>query len=366
MWTDPLPTKIRGILRQLLDTSAGKQELSFRPSSFPWCNVLAALSVYEPKFMPPKDLKYSFDFYVKVGTAIHDSLQQKRMSIASLSRQYTWGSWKCASCGEYHLDEDGFMYEGFCPDKCLHCGSEVFDYEELELEYRLPGGRTVLRSHKDWVLNIDGTFIILDFKSTSEDNFLEERNHRYLPQDKHVVQVMTYAALLKEVRNIDVAGVMVIYLSRNKAPTPEQIVSGNTPYIALSQSALKEQVQRLRDTMASHETYLDWKDDPTNDDLIKSLWGMRPCHSKSEYDRLMKPAFFGKENCPFMARGCCFKNNPEPMTLLKQLVSENETVRHSDEVEESTSGKSEGKISAWSSKTRPAVSARGKVRRPKS
>ena len=107
----------------------GPWKRAFRPSGFPYCPVIDAMSGTE-------DMDYAKAFYLDIGTTVHE-LMQEYISRSPFGRRKVYCDWKCKDCGGMHH----FMP---LPFVCHHCGadSERLHYEEIAIEnqYGIQGG----------------------------------------------------------------------------------------------------------------------------------------------------------------------------------------------------------------------------------
>lgn len=306
------------------------QPVQFRPSSFPHCALLHSLAAYDDvsasAYMELQKKKtYGFDFYVSVGTAVHEVIQRYIAEI-STAGTHVFATWVCTSCR--HAISWAMRP---AVQTCPKCKKGSLRYEELTLE------GTQLSGHADMVLcqkikkngKIKRLYHLLEFKTTSEDTLRDAvtgaaNPKGYLPQEKHTVQVGIYTALLRRM-GIRVSTVSLIYISRDKAAqsvtAPPLILTKkvNGTYIDF----YDDHLTRAEEAFAAMQRHAQLGSNFDATSFVSDLWSLRPCKSQEEYEAYMAKGFFNAA-CPFAASGACWKRNvgTTPGRLLLKAASQ--------------------------------------------
>jgi len=184
-----------------------------RSSSLPYCGLRELYEWGAGLEKPPFDGQV--EGYLKVGTAVHELLQ------ARLPRHFekveVMGRWK-PDCREADCPLEGpaFLDRTGCP-KCGVFGR----YGELD-ETDSPSPSPFFTSHVDGIWRVKGTgrAWIIDYKTTSSWTINAWGTGKIeLPWRQHVWQLDSYAVQFKpllEEMDLELAGTMVLYVSRNK------------------------------------------------------------------------------------------------------------------------------------------------------
>jgi hypothetical protein len=285
----------------------------FRVSSLPYCPILES----DKHFYPTQDsMNYGFSFYVNIGTAVHSVLQQF-LPASSKFGEHVFGSWHCANCSQTKIHTFR-PPNGSCTNNLPH----LWIYDEIEFKYK------GLSGHLD-MLSIDPTktkfgaskkilkpwWVAWEFKTTGSGSIKSGYN---LPVAKHPFQIRTYCYLLRVLYNIKVKQFVIVYISRDR---PEYENTKRYSY-AYTDEMYAQDKQRIERDIIGNELLLKLvktRKKLNAVKLVKQIVAKRPCTSKREYFRNMKPSFYGKENCTYFDSGQCAKSNGDTMekVLLK-------------------------------------------------
>lgn len=163
-------------------------EFQFRASRLPFCSREFVIHNRYPKGQVIRSETYDFNFYVKIGTAIHEVIQQF-LGMA----KFVYGHWAC--CGVTERFREG---SALCPV----CGRPQ-KYEEFEIDGELGA-------------HVDSVFLryqaVGEFKSTSSTNLVKLTG----PYEHHLVQASCYTNALNEQLGLDLNKIIFVYLSRDR------------------------------------------------------------------------------------------------------------------------------------------------------
>lgn len=163
-------------------------DFKFRSSRLPFCKreyVIHNRFDRERTVLRSED--YKFNFYVKIGSAVHEVVQQF-LGMAN----FLYGNWTCCGITEY-----GREGSAICP----LCGRPQ-KYDEL-------APNSELGMHVDGV-NIKWKAVV-EFKTTSSSNLESLKK----PYDKHIVQASCYSCALNESYDWGIDKIIFVYLSRD-------------------------------------------------------------------------------------------------------------------------------------------------------
>jgi hypothetical protein len=288
LFTDEVQQKILDEVHELFDGTysvirPGPWKRSFRPSGFPYCPVIDALSGNE-------EMDYAKAFYLEIGTIVH-ALMQEYISRSIRGRRSVYANWKCKKCGGMHE----FTPLPFC---CAHCGAdnEELAYEELEFSYFLgiDGG------HVDLLIKTSFGWIVCDWKTASTTG-LDFRNEA---DGKHHHQLQAYCEAISKLfkhklQGLPVIGYMLIFVPRDASGmrSGDKVTGSNwTPYLyQWNEQTSKETRKRLFIQRASYDAASIGYE--TNNWLPAAM--LRPCTSLVEFGKPMgmKDAFYGGKLC---------------------------------------------------------------------
>lgn len=240
---------------------------TIRASQLPFCPLNFVLTV--AKFGPHSVLQFYSSYFTKVGTTVHEVLQD-----AMATRGRFLANWECSVCGSVRK----FSHEPMC------CGFQS-SYNEIKIEHEYVTG------HIDGVFKgEDGRYWILDYKTTST---AQAKNRMAYPGRGYIEQVEAYALACRELFNLDIAGVIVFFITRDNPTQPyvwaQELESEDFPDIKA----------RMKEYHDMHKFALEAK---TKEDL-KEVWRNRMCRNSQDVDDLAGYCLF--------KRGCSDKDPTE-------------------------------------------------------
>jgi hypothetical protein len=197
------------------DPNNWREPADVRPSSFPFCPrryVMERLGL-----VMPSTFDVESNFYTEIGKAVHYVAQN---ALARTGR--LWGFWSCArpSCKKRMDGPPTFLPE---KKRCVHCDSNLWEYEELRVEVPEVG----LRGHTDGVLVFKKHSDLLEVKTAAEEKVLKMRAmsdemltlmfQTETPWYGYWHQATTYASLISQLypELPPVTGVQYMIFSRN-------------------------------------------------------------------------------------------------------------------------------------------------------
>lgn len=259
----------------------GPWKRAFRPSGFPYCPVLDAMS-------GPEDMNYGKAFYLDIGTTVHE-LMQEYISRSPVGMQKVFANWQCKDCSGLH-------YFTTLPYACAHCNGprERLHYEELEFS----DFRGIQGGHVDLLIRTKYGWIVCDWKTASTTG-LDYRNEA---DGKHHHQLQAYCLAIQErfkdkLEGLPIIGYMLIFVPRDASAARGGKGSNWTPYLYLWNESLAAQTRRRLFTQrASFEAATIGYE--TGNWLPAAM--LRPCESLSDFGSPMgmRDGFYGGELCP--------------------------------------------------------------------
>lgn len=176
---------IRGAMKEEIYTP---YDFQFRASRLPFCpREYVIHNRYQGAVV--RNETYDFSFYVKIGTAIHEAVQQY-LGMGS----FLYGHWIC--CGVIDKFREGSQL-------CLVCGRPQ-QYEEFEIE------DSELGAHVDAVFLRYGA--VGEFKSTGSANLTRLTG----PYETHLMQASCYLHALNKQFGWELDKIVFVYLSRDR------------------------------------------------------------------------------------------------------------------------------------------------------
>lgn len=185
----------------LTDKTDPKRVLFLRPSQLPFCPVEFFITNAEQGTV--RNLDMAGAFYTKVGTIVHEVMQQALCQSGKFLANY-----ECKECGTWHK----FSYKHEC------CGFPTV-YHEISINYK------GITGHIDAVYRDDkGRSWILDFKTTSVSAAPKKKKD---PGVTYVEQIETYAVLFELQYKQKIEGIMDAFILRDN-PTKDPAVFSRT------------------------------------------------------------------------------------------------------------------------------------------
>lgn len=316
-----------------------------RVSKLPSCGLLEAIERIEK---PVKPIPYSMAFYTSVGTAVHSTIQQRAAGSRRVGHMM-YGEWLCDDPSCKHK-----LPRQIRPDSliCPKCKSGKLLYEELSFNYK------GITGHLDMLTMDDRKgrkrrkrrrplVVAWEFKTTGEYNIANP--DRYLPYDKHKMQIETYCHLLNDHFNIKVDYCFIVYISRNKTQmldAKDNIVltedfdavfnvSDDTheeQYVAFPFKVTSSMIEVRKaelDKLAESDALIKRLFAKPTEKNLARLEDNRACFKPDDYKSSttgMVHAFF-KSDCPFLSKGLCFQKGrrTEAGIKLARLLGINST-----------------------------------------
>lgn len=286
LFSDQIQTEILDEVHELFDATyavvrPGPWKRAFRPSGFPYCPVLDAMS-------GPENMNYGKAFYLDIGTTVHE-LMQEYISRSPLGMRKVYANWKCKDCGEMH-------HFTTLPYVCAHCHAprERLHYEELEFE----NFRGIQGGHVDLFVRTKHGWIVADWKTSSSSGL----GYREEADEKHHHQLQAYCLALQELfahllEGMPIIGYMLIFVPRDTSGLRNNQGSNWTPYLyAWNAELAKATRKRLFMQRASFDAASIGYE--TGSWLPAAL--LRPCESLADFGKPMgmRDGFYGGELCP--------------------------------------------------------------------
>ena len=315
-----IETLVSGTLTGLSTAKWPERRLpEFRVSSFPYCPLLFSGD--------PGDFEaaYTSAFYFEKGTETHSLIQ---WSMAhSVSAHMMYGHWACSKCDE---KEERLVEWTTKPDyACKKCGKKSWKYVEVTVAYKGIEGHVdmILRvpdySQKaDSKLNKGGIgwrYCVIDYKTTSLPEIPKKYQTDWTARDKimskkypvpaNVVQIRSYAALLRRKYKLNVCGTSLAYLDRSGPVRSKRTFHLVTQEWSKNDDKLwMGRIDRATETHPTafqlRKAMMEGKKPSTAKFL--ELVEKRPCRSRKDHDEYMAARFYYDDTpaCPFSGR-CC-------------------------------------------------------------
>lgn len=274
------------------------REGELHPSSYPFCPLKYGFNILIGKKHEPLD--FYGHYYTGLGTFKHELMQRY------LGRgQKILGDWKCLKCGYVK------KFATYAP--CKKCGHDEVQYDELEIRYRK---YTV--GHVDGVVQINGKWYVIDYKTTSSKNNALHRTKGKYPYKHNKAQIESYCYYLEKQYDIEIAGWILIYVSRDSSFRDYVMVGeevskeykkelGKKLKIYDKSFGIAEKLKKARDMRYVHE-------------LIK----YKSCKDKKDYTENFKDEY---NECPLAVGGVCF--NSEKLVQKMEATVKNKRVFYS-------------------------------------
>lgn len=304
------------ISRMMLDASKltmpSTRKAEFRCSSLPFCPIRSFLQ------MSKREDSYRMDFYTGTGTTLHE-LMQKWMPLTEQAKGRVYGQWACMSCGVIHPPQ-------LMPHECPACRAsrDMLRYREVEVSYK------GLSGHVDYLYMWSrDQFVLPDFKTTSlihsRNKYPHNWRDHYPSSPNYIVQLRTYACLLREVYGLNITALMLIFIDRSRTIESEKdfhIVSypwdedRHNKWLRKVDKACTNNklLQRLRRRVEAANEY---SDEAVN--TLRKMVDNRPCTSEASWNTWMKKGFF-KGECELLP--ACLKGPKATMRAIMRNLEE--------------------------------------------
>ena len=311
---DTIYTLLNAVIEEtIIEKSRGPE---FRVSSLPYCSILDAEAKIE---QADNTTNFEFQFYVEIGTVIHSLLQKYIPRIEKRTDFRVFGSWKDKTTEKIY--EKCFLNKKL--RKMLIAGN--LEYVDMEFKYGNKDYKlSELSGHLDLLMmdncGKNGKWHALEFKSTGNFIIVESDvaiKRGYFPQKKHSVQIESYCTLLNLCYDIRVNTYHLIYFSRNKIQeTPSAKSKQDWAYYPFTYKFTKEMYQKRKQHILDSQAGIDavskfikYEDKDVEKQLkyAKQVVNNKPCKTREDFNKIMKPAFFGAETCKHYKNGKCFR-----------------------------------------------------------
>jgi len=198
------------------------------------------------------------------------------------------GDWKCLEC-DYRMKLTTHK-------KCPKCKSDHLLYEELGIKF----GKWT-HGHIDGVVQINGKWYVVDYKTTSSKNNAEHKKtgNKY-PYISNVAQISSYVVFLEEAFDIEIAGWILIYVSRD---------SSFRDYVMVGAEMDKKAKKRKLEQLTKYDEHFGKVMKLKNElqlKYFKRLVLEKPCETLVQYKKEMHG---GYNWCELAKDGSCFEDS---------------------------------------------------------
>jgi hypothetical protein len=324
-----IDTIVSGALTGLTTAKWPNRRLpEFRISAFPFCPLLF---IGDPGEF---EAVYTSDFYFRHGTTEHELIQHAMAH--SVNAHLMYGHWAC-SCDEKHERLQEWTTKPKI--KCKKCGKIDWNYVEVTVEYNgLKGHVDMIYRVPDYLqkptskLNRGGIgwrFIVKDLKTSnlpempkkaaSDWTARSAAMSKKYPIPANVIQIKSYAAILRKQYKLNVCGTSLAYLDRsgpvrsrkNFHTVTETWKKGNDE---LWLGRLDAATDTIKDALKVRDALMA-KKKPLMP-ALRRLVDQRPCRNRKQHDDYMAARFYYDDvpACPFMSRCCSPKASDDKLT----------------------------------------------------
>ncbi len=273
----------RAVQRELVDPV--QREDTLRVSGFPYCGLR---HLYKRLIGYSRPVDFGADYYTKVGTVTHESLQHWLGYTGTMYGMWVCRKRKCTGRREFSAK-----------NKCPVCGS-IMEYQEFEVR-----ALNHISGHIDGVFRAEnGKYFIIDYKTSSVHSIQSNWKTHQLPYAYNVAQIKAYCALLELIWDVEISGWILHYVARDK-PTTCTLPTGD--FISRKEKALLLDEMKVWDRHYEHVmVHVERLQD------VKLLIDEKPCRCAEDY----RARYDSIEGCPLGKTGICF-NRDELRTTLK-------------------------------------------------
>lgn len=301
----PVPVQYINYAKKAVYKHQIKDLPKFRSSSLPYCPILYFRDTIEVHVNGPKIVPVTFidEFYTTIGTAMH--LVWQEMLSADNPYCKIFGTWKNKDTGE-------MIYDSFKP-KCDEKISPWL-YEEIEMTYK------GLSCHLDGLFyytknNPDGGdyWVLKDLKTAKKE--MIEKPNEHLPVIKNIFQQEAYMCIIEEEFGIRPKYYMLDYHAREShgvfhpylvewTDKKREVAFNRLDQWADSHALALNAVAPFSRMLASKphsgkpytpaaQAYSPAQAAAILTPLVES----RPCHTASDYERIMQPCMVFEGGC---------------------------------------------------------------------
>ena len=267
------------------------RESELHPSSYPYCGLRHAYRLLTGIKKEPLD--FYGEYYTSLGTMKHE-LMQKYLGRG----KKILGDWKCLDCS-HRLKLTTYR-------KCPKCRSVRVMYEEIGIKF---GKYT--HGHIDGVVQINGKWYVIDYKTTStKKNDLHRKTGNVYPYGYNVAQISSYVPYLEECYDIEIAGWILIYVTRDSSFRDYVMVGAE-----MDKKAKKAKLEQLIRYDEHFGKVMKLKAD-LQLKYFKRLVLEKPCESLAQYKKEMH----NYDWCELAKSGACFDES-KLRIVLSNLVN---------------------------------------------
>lgn len=265
------------INKEVVNPDINTREDRLRVSGFPYCGLKHA----HKRLLADYSDKSSFgsNFFLSVGTVTHRFLQY---SLGHGLR--ILGHWICID--KKCKGKRTFELQNTCPK----CGLPM-EYEELTVAY----GRHA-SGHLDGVYKAsDGKYYLIDYKTSSTKVIRGNSLSKKLPYKNNVQQITTYCALVEQSFKIEIAGWILVYVSRDNP------IYCSVPVGAFISRKEKEAIlERVRSYNRQYDKVMFAKKFEDLNYLVEN----KPCKTRKQY---LEEYHSDYDACKVAKKNVCFK-----------------------------------------------------------
>lgn len=237
---------------------------NLRFSGFPFCGVRWFLSLPEA-LHATKRQPFGMSFFVNVGTAVHNVIQESWDSIKGAE---VYNDFHCKKCHHVHSLVQR-------PDKCENCGSKELVKHEHEVFFENAVGHIdemlyiELPDHVEPDFPVRAGFVVIDYKTTMLKKVLAKTG---LPSKENVLQISGYAAALRKQKK-PIIGYCLVYVPRDNP----------FAFLPISRVLNKQEYKECLDRMYGYvDMFEAWSKAKSKKRVIMLTQQHRPCTPGNE------------------------------------------------------------------------------------
>ena len=225
------------------------RSLFLRPSGFSYCPLRTWLQL-PTAFSKRKKVDAAFAFYVRVGTVIHEVMQEALQTNGEFV-----ADWLCLDCKHRHILKPPVT-------ECQNCGSRKMK----RCEHSIALGS--LRGHVDEIFRYkpgkEWAHIPIDYKSTSKAALARKT----APDKEHVEQLTSYGVALT--KHFYVAGALIVYIVRDNPRVCKAF------FVPINDQIVEDTVKTWREYHKKHVRMLKIETEAQALEMVEE----RPCKTK--------------------------------------------------------------------------------------
>lgn len=276
-----------------------------RPSGFPTCSILDYLKIveFDKRSHTKREASLFSSFFTSVGTTVHEVVQTWTGKTNKVLAQWQCVNQGCSfeGCTDKEcktvncIDPKHWNLQFQTSSKCRYCGSEC-KYHELEVEYG------IITGHVDLIYRVGkGKYWAGDYKTSSVDKLSKIK----APPVNYLMQIMTYAWILKNEYEIPIVGYSIFYIARDK---PNLFKEFKYDFDSKAEKAalgiIKEETYKFKAAKSAFK-----------EKNLRLAIDAKPCTNKAHYQKLMGE----HKDCPFV--DVCFGTQSKLIKAINDQVS---------------------------------------------